>query len=272
MSKNSGYTGLAFSYAQMLKEIQWMKSLADEFLAAEHRGVLQQCHDELTSIRGSRTDRVQYWEIREEWPIKTRVSGGEYRASGKDSGRPVFGTLSFRWGVKNVDKSVKSQASFYLVEEATTSIQVFDEETSRVVARWQIEVGDANSPGCHFHSSMTERQYKMSSDDGSAEEFDESNQTETHEPLFPEWLKVPRLPSLLVTPMDGLEFLLGELFQIEWNRSISRDSFNMSSWANSQGERLARLLTWKLKQIGEPDTTPWMALKKAKPEPYVFVD
>ncbi|TWT34989.1 hypothetical protein KOR42_53390 [Thalassoglobus neptunius] len=124
-------------------------------------------------------------------------------------------------------------------------------ESNELIAQWQIEAGDASSPGCHFHSAVN--QY---GDDG----------------LFPEWLKVPRLPSVLLTPMDGLEFLLGELFQLRWPQAVSEESEDRNSWAKSQRERLCNLLSWKLDIVRQSETTPWMALKKAKPELDVLME
>jgi hypothetical protein len=118
-------------------------------------------------------------------------------------------------------------------------------ETNNVVGHWQLESGDAQSPGCHFHCSVNQ-----GSENG----------------LFPKWLKIPRLPGLLLSPMDGLEFLLGELFQSQWEKHVSEESDARNGWANSQSIRLKRVLEWqqneiKLKRFG----TPWVSLKKAKP-------
>lgn len=149
-----------------------------------------------------------------------------------------------RWGLKNPDRGRSRQNEFVLTGEVTTGIQIYDADSGELVARWQIEAGDATSPGCHFHAATN--QYGK---DG----------------LFPEWLKIPRLPSLLLTPMDGLEFLLGELFQLRWLERVSKESEIRNSWARSQGHRLTRMMEWTLSCVKNPDTTPWMDLKKAKP-------
>ena len=244
-ARSSGYQGIEFSYAGMLKEIRQMKSLASEFLSSECEGVLDQCCETLENIRGSTTKHTHMFEVLERFPIRTIESLGEYRASGKNDGRSVYGTLSFRWEIQNPDRGKKRQEVFCLIGEATLSIQIFDTANDECVARWQIEAGDASSPGCHFHSAVNQYESKG---------------------LFPEWLKVPRLPSILLTPMDGVEFLLGELFQLRWRKCVSEDSCERDSWANSQKHRLQRILNWKLKTIREAATTPWMALKKAKPD------
>ena len=239
------YIGIRFSYESMHNELKRMQRLAASFLASESDGVLDLCNSNLENIRNSTQDRTHLWQLSEEWPIQTVESRGEYRASGRDGGDSVYGKLCFRWEIKNPDRGRKRQKDFHLFGEATTSLKIFRCESHALLAQWQIEAGDAASPGCHFHTAVN--QY---GDDG----------------LFPEWLKVPRLPSVLLTPMDGLEFLLGEMFQLLWAQTVSEASEDRNSWANSQRLRLTRLLSWKLEMIRNSETTPWMALKKAKPE------
>ncbi|MCA9037620.1 MAG: hypothetical protein KDA91_20945 [Planctomycetaceae bacterium] len=247
----SEYTGIKFSYESMLNEIRRMQKLADVFLASECDGVLEACFSNLENIRNSTSDRTHLWELSEGWPIQTVDSRGEYRASGRDGGAPVYGLLCFRWEIKNPERGRRRQKDFHLFGEATTSLKIVSRESNKLIAQWQIEAGDASSPGCHFHSAVN--QY---GDDG----------------LFPEWLKVPRLPSVLLTPMDGLEFLLGELFQLRWPQAVSEESEDRNSWAKSQRDRLSNLLSWKLGIVRESETTPWMALKKAKPELDVLME
>jgi hypothetical protein len=132
---------------------------------------------------------------------------------------------------------------------ASTSIQVLKTDNV-LVAHWQFEAGDDKSPGCHFHSSVNQQ------GDGD---------------LFPDWLKIPRLHGLLLSPMDGLEFLLGELFQRRWKKRMSEDSQDRNGWADSQEMRLTKMLNWQAKQVRERKFgSPWMSLKKAKPPVDIF--
>lgn len=222
-----------------------MQTLAGVYLASECDGVLDTCAERLENIRNSGTDRSHLWQIQDEWSIQTIESQGEYRGSGREGGKSVFGKLCFRWEIWNPDRSRRRQREFNLLGEATTSLKILSREGDHLIAQWQIEAGDASSPGCHFHAAVN--QY---GDDG----------------LFPEWLKIPRLPSMLLTPMDGLEFLLGELFQLRWAQTVSEESEDRDSWAKCQRDRLSNLLSWKLDIVRQSQTTPWMALKKAKPE------
>lgn len=241
----SQYAGIKFSYRDMLNELRRMEGLAASFLAPECEGVLDACISGLENIRNSTPDKTHRWELGDAWPIQTIESKGGYRANSSEDGTAVYGRLCFRWEIKNPDRGQRRQNDFHLTGEATTSLKIFHGKSHTLIAQWQIEAGDATSPGCHFHAAVN--QYE---NDG----------------LFPEWLKVPRLPSVLLTPMDGLEFLLGELFQLRWAQAVSEESEDRNSWANSQRLRLTKLLSWKLAMIRKSETTPWMALKTAKPE------
>jgi len=109
---------------------------------------------------------------------------------------------------------------------------------------WRVEFGAADSPGCYFHTQIL---------------------GEKEQPPFPHALSVPRLPSLFVTPMAAVEFLLGELFQDQWEQHIVGDQGDRPFWNGIQQQRLQNLLRWKQQQLDGCQGSPWMALKKAKP-------
>lgn len=268
MTSDKTYNGIEFEYNKILDNLRDISVIAQSFITAESTSVLMQCSTDLTNIRDSTSSKTQYWGIRQSWPVITIDSKGEYRASAKGKRRSVYAVFSFRWGIKNSSGNGRKR-TFYLVDEATTSMQVFDKETSNMVALWQMEVGDAKSPGCHFHASMTER-CDRSEIDNPGEEPTERDDSE-NEKLFPGWLKVPRLPSLIVTPFDALEFLLCELFQNRWPQVVSENNFHVTSWSRSQKDRLSRLLKWKLDVLQNSQAGAWSALKLAKPHAQLFV-
>ena len=173
--------------------------------------------------------------------LKT-IESTEYRAT--DQERSVYGTLSFEWGISHPDESRRKQLSFDLTGVATTGIRILGTQ-DETIAHWQFEIGDAVSPGCHFHASVNQR-----GEDG----------------LFPNWLKIPRLPGLLLSPFDGLEFLLGELFPHRWPQRVSISSAERNGWAKSQSNRMLKILQWQQDMVKKASLgTPWISLKKAKP-------
>jgi hypothetical protein len=79
-------------------------------------------------------------------------------------------------------------------------------------------------------------------------------------------VSVPRIPTLFVTPMAALEFLLGELFQDRWAEHVSADRDDVRHWRSTQEDTLIRVLEWKAQKIRTGIGSPWIALKRAKPE------
>ena len=236
------YKGIKFCYADTRKEIAAIKRLAVPFLDTSTAWVLDNCETDLANIQSSKGN--VNWQTAIDNPIRTRISNGEYRASPKASGKQVFGEMSFQWQIQNADASRRRNTHFILLGIASTSLKIRKADDNAVIASWQFEAGDASSPGTHFHSAVN--QYEK---DG----------------LFPEWLKVPRFQGLMLTPFDGLDFLLGELFQVEWNKHVSKDSDARNSWAKHQKSRLQNLLEWQIDRVKNADTTPWNSLKRSKP-------
>jgi hypothetical protein len=245
------YQGIRYSYAETANELLRIKRIAAPFLEHGSDRVLDQCAVDLTNIRNADPRRSHTWQIGKDWSVKTRESE-DYKRGGKGGIKPVYGELQFVWEIENPNKARRQQSHFHLKGIASTSLFIRSadekdkaEDESDIVARWQFEAGDATSPGCHFHAGVN--QYGK---DG----------------RFPEWLKVPRFPGLLLSPMDGLEYLLGELFHDEWLRVLSPNSEDRNSWGKSQRNRLERVLQWQMKQVVNWNTSPWMSLKTAKPE------
>ena len=237
------YKGIRLRYDDMIWDVRRMSALAKHFLQDESAGVLASLLDDIENIRTAAANVKQSLMIGVNPGVKTILST-RYRDSSKGQNISVYGSLSFVWEIMNWDKGKRKQVSFDLVGIASTSIRLLT-ETDDLVAHWQFEIGDATSPGCHFHSSANQ---------------------ECAEGLFPDWLKIPRLPGMMVSPMDGLEFLLGELFQSQWEQRISEDSQDRNGWAKSQTTRLSKLLTWQDRQVRDNILgTPWMSLKRAKP-------
>lgn len=246
MASTSGqYQGLAFSFAQTLDEIENVKHLVKDFIdATSLEFVLPQFQNSLRIASYSREGGSLVWCIPEESPIRTVCSDGEFEQAGR-KGIAVYGTLSTVWEIAWQKKAKE----FLLAQNASTKLRVFevqdDEEDGREIARWRFEIGVASSPGCHFHTQVLQ---------------DEADA------MFPHRLSVPRLPSILLAPMDGLDFLLGELFQERWRQKSSEISNDhLRVWAKRQRVRLRGLLQWKLETIEKDEGSPWMVLKKEKP-------
>lgn len=245
------YRGLKLSFSDMDKEIHNMRLLSRPFLKVEsYERVLVNWRNQLSGLKARNLGQSLRWIIPEDDPIETVVSDGEYEA-GKRRGRlKVFGRVSSTWDIHLAVEGVKKKGSpsrtFILLGLASTKITVWaDDSPDKEIARWTIEVGDVTSPGCHFHTQI---------------DLDERDNK------FPKALSVPRLPGLLHTPMDGLEFLLSELFQDKWHQRASEGRDYVKAWANCQRARIVNLLEWQRDKLIETSGSPWTMLKKQKPE------
>lgn len=233
------YEGLEFSFAHMEEEVKNMRATAKAFLDSDgvsYELVIQNWLQALISIRDSACDRPFTWQIPEDSPIKTKVSEGSYEARRPHRGRPVVGTLCANWEIRA--SAERPRQTFRLVGLASTKVQILGVEGSeglRPLVKWQFEVGDHQSPGCHFHVGIASA------------------------------LPVPRLPTMLVTPMDALDFLLGELFQTEWRQKVAQESDAVNIWARHQKTRLTNLLHWQTEQLEHSEGSPWVFLKHSKP-------
>jgi hypothetical protein len=134
---------------------------------------------------------------------------------------------------------------------ASTRVRFFDaSDLSKSIAMWRLELGDAKSPGCYFHVQIL---------------------GEEEEPPFPKSVSVPRLPSLFVTPMGAIEYVLGEVFQDRWAKVAMENTATVLRWSGMQQRRLLSLLEWQKDKVKKALTSPWMTLKAARPEPALFL-
>ncbi len=250
------YDGLLFSFADMEREIVNMRQLVRQFVTrTSYERIILEWQQQLSNFKIRPPGSVLGWNIPENDPIQTVVSDGQYESSGR-KGRKVFGRVSGSWEINIPDvvgkKKGSANKSFVLLGLASTKITVwahYEDKGPEEIARWTVEIGDAASPGCHFHTQIT------------LDEVDNK---------FPEFLSVPRLPAFLHTPMDALEFLLAELFQEEWYQHTSRGNDALNNWAGCQRNRLGKLLEWQLQKIKDTSGSPWTTFKRKKPPLNLF--
>ncbi len=235
---------LLFKPRELEAELESLKELAEEYLKHDSIYIL----DELvSSLRGLVADGGRMLlEIPRNRPLTTRISEGEFEPVAKSSGRRIYGEVTGKWEV--MLQRVGKRKKLKLIEFcgiASTVVELFDHESRDLpIATWKVELGDANAPGCYFHSHA-----------GS---------------LTPD-LPIPRHPSLFPTPMAAIAFALGELFQHKWEQTVAGITPHPNHWRSLQKRRLKALLKWKLHQIETGTSSPWIALKSAKPSPNLFV-
>ena len=244
---------LLFKPTELLNELAALQKLADEFLdqTAPYR------LEELTSdIQGLQSNGgTMTLSIPKDRPLKTAVSAGDFEPQGRSSNRGVYGTVSGVWEIEMMrhripdserpNRRIKPVFLIGFTGLASTVITVFDKDGGDPLACWNMELGHADAPGCFFHT------HTFASVD--------------HK--FP----VPRHPNVFPTPMSAVGFVLGELFQDRWEEAVSGGTHSPNCWRSIQKKRLTALLTWQLEQVKATTSSPWCALKVAKPAAEIFL-
>jgi hypothetical protein len=241
-----------FRFDQLDDEISAFAECASPFLAQESEAVLQAWREQLRNIQTASDGAMCSWQIRPAQPVWTILS--EPRHNARDP--HLRGRLTMKWEL-TIPRGVKRTRGrradrFVLAGIASTKMSLFknDSQAHNEVARWCFEIGDANSPGCHFHT-------QVKGDPGSQ--------------LFPPTLSVPRLPGWAVTPIDAMDFLLGELFQDTWVQRVGEETDSVRTWANIHHARLTKLLRWQQQELSSGTGAGWSRLKRAKPESDLFI-
>lgn len=247
----SGYQGLHFSIAGLKSEIQCLSMLAKPFLEPVTHPILSSWESDLVAIETSNTTGTSFWQISPTKPLRTKKTRG-YEPSPKTGGYDVWGELSFVWAVNRVSTTKpKLRDLLCLNGLASTRVKILREENgaTETVGQWQVEIGDHQSPGWHFHVGLCR---------------------EVQASPFPKWLPVPRVPGLLVTPMDALDFLLGEIFQDAWKETVSTDLYQNVTLGRAQTNRILHMCAWQSEQAADGKGSAWNRLKHRRPDAGLF--
>lgn len=249
---NGVVTGLQFRCRELVEETEALRDMAAALLAPSGDGVLAHLRSQLDLASQGATHRPI--ELR---PLRTRATRG-YECGSKSGGSEIYACITGIWEVLPAGKTgPKSRIAF--TGNASTVIELWPGEcrsceqsdgASRL-ARWRIELGAHDSPGCYFHIQVL---------------------GDRSRPPFPKSIPIPRLPSPFVTPMAAVEFVLGELFQDEWPRIASESRHHQKRWRAIQRDRWCRLLRWQVDTLKAGESSPWMDLKAAKPPDDLFVN
>ncbi len=248
---------VCFDYADILEEIRSISDDAREFLDGHTSKAIGELVGNLTRYQQANTDTTYAWETVSHTQIRTKPNEGAHQKNSK--GVNLYGTVDFKWEIRNTSlgkrrKKRHPYAIFQLAGVASTTIKLWRSGNQEahdnggmgcVVGCWNFDVGNHDSPGCHFHVQIPEKSEPWQ---------------------YP--IDIPRWPSLLLTPADAVDFVLGELFQQEWRRH--RRAAN-SRWKTTQQQRLEKLATWIQEQIKQADVSPWLHFKSAKPPNKLFL-
>lgn len=244
---------LRFLLAELVKEVSTLQIIARDYLDGSTTWTLDNFKGQIEHIWEALPDGAKTNLVLQ--PLATVVSPGHYEPIGRTGGVHIYARISGTWDVQPIGQKSKKEKvyqnrSLQFCGIASTRIELYEKgDNENSIAMWKMELGDSTSPGCYFHVQVL--------GDGEAP--------------FPKAVSVPRLPSIFITPMSIIEFVIGELFQNRWGRAVSEENANILYWRTLQKERLIRLLNWQSASLENVINTPWMTLKTAKPPEDLFL-
>ncbi len=238
--------GFRFLFHELIQETEVLTTLSKKFLEWDSRTwILPDFLSKLRSIGREPEKSVHSLELH---CLRTIPSDQYDRNPGKE----IYAIISGKWDLQLWGKRSTPKRKIEFCGIASTRIELYasDDPETRL-AMWRLELGDAKSPGCYVHAHIL---------------------GDSAEPPFPKWMPIPRLPSIFITPMSAIEFVLGELFRHDWAQVVASDNDNVNCWRNIQTDRFQNLFSWYKDQIENAgSSSPWMALKKAKPKSDIFL-
>lgn len=242
--------GLCFKFKELIEDIDMLKAIGKKFLHPAYIGALDSLKSDLESIWSAARDRPLRLNLRE---LQTTPSQ-DYETRDRQGSPRVYAIITGTWAVRPLgDNSRKLKANRLLefCDIASTRIELFDiQDPHTSLAMWRMELGAEDHPGCYFHIQIL---------------------GETDEPPFPDTIPIPRFPSMFITPMGAIEYVLGELFQDKWAKVVTEDKHEVQRWRSVQTERLKRLLGLYQAELVNVVSSPWVHLKRVKPDATMFL-
>jgi hypothetical protein len=273
-----------FLFDDFLGEIEHLRNMAEDLLDYDAPIVLKQAQSKLNTIRGKYAAQRGFdWEIREDQPLRTIVSKGQYEPAHRIGNHHVQAEISFKWRIRPLSPAKKKKKKkdqlndkedqsevFTLTGLASVKVKFYEccKKTCNrqdPLGSFRLEVGMPDQPdgplgqlqpvtsfpGCFFHAQIL----------GENDNFP-----------FPRSFTIPRLPSIIFTPIAVAEYVLGELFQSAWSDHNRHGTYDAIELAKIQRKRFKAMLSWQTSVLNQSNrNSPWLLLKRAHPETLTFV-
>ncbi len=249
----SDYVAPHLSFEAVCEQLEGIVRLGGSHFEPDAEAIVAQACEDLRAIKESHDDGQRVWSISKDRPIKTIATNSYQR--GNKGGLAAQACMSFIWEIK---KAPKKRDEFAIVGLCSTKVTLFDTSDKlggvKNPLTWTFEMGSHDSPGCHFHSQVD---WKAPI---------EIVYSEAEMQAWPS-LDIPRLPSLLITPGDCLDYILGELFQEAWPKKYEETEMaHIGRWLSASRHRVAAILRNSLRAAEEgTSTSPWVAIKQWYP-------
>lgn len=228
---------------KLAMELKFLFTTAKDFLAPDASKTFDVLQEKLDAFVRSNEQELP-WGISISDPLKTRCKGL--------SGENLEGRLSFIWDLRKLSPGKPRYVELYDRASTVVSLHSLEEEgyNNSPLLKFTVDVACRdNAPGAPLHIQV--------------KDFWKPGKSE---------IPIPRIPIYFYSPTDCLDFLLGELFQMEWvkqtirhsspNQSMKRFAdlqhqrikkileaqLNVAS-TNSEGSILMRLKNWKLREF-----------------------
>ena len=245
---------LQFSFREVQDEVEALRHVAEPLVAPRSVNVLRDLGEALRSFQSSPSNVAFDWGIANDRPLVTVNSEGEYEMGGRRGAVWLYAEITSVWRIAQVRTKLGKKARakrFELTGKASTRVRLRSAADDHEIAMWRMEIGDANSPGCHFHVQVL---------------------GELDEVPFPKAVSVPRLPAQHASAPAVIEYVLSELFQKRWDEFVGAGTQHLQRWAPIQRERFSRLLEWQLRILRQRSLgSPWVTLKREKPDASLFI-
>ena len=247
-------SGLIFPFKWLIDECEAIKAYATDFLDKTSIGALAEAKSALENIQIAKNTDLKRWQIPAARPLRTIWSDRESQPDSK-SKHKVRAEFSFVWQIRKLDEGKWKNSKYFLLDglaSTVTTLVAENDGEKPVIARWTTEVGDAASPGTHFHFQV--------------------NRPDSEDLPFPKSLDIPRLPAPLMSPFLVIDLALGEIFQDRWKKHSLTENKDSKWWRGIHQDRVLRFLDWQTKCVKNFAGSTWMALTLAKPPRELLVE
>jgi len=246
---------LVLRFGTIRQEIASFLRVAAEKLPPVALKRLGRLGEALEPLANANDQRKRGWGTGSE-PVETYASDGGHQLGRVGHGRSLKGVVKFHWEIQPIGNRQKSPMNrLFALWNSSVRIDLVDVGTGGqepVAASWDFDIGDHQSPGCHFHAKF-------------------ANPNKAERERYKD-VDVPRLPSFIFMPTDAIEFVVGELWQDEWRKVAASGTREMEAWRRFPKHRFERLFAWYASELQVTRGTPWAQLKCAKPDALVLLE
>lgn len=245
---------LAFNLKLVKEELRAFNGLARTKLTADSLVRLDRLQATLDNIFRAEPGAVLQWATSRDAPIKTKPNKGAHQPGREGKGYDLQAEIGFTWELELVGKYSRQRPAnrFVVLKDSSVKVRIVEVgegAKKECVAGWDFDLGNHQSPGCHFHAKYHEAE-------------------ETRREVYSD-VDIPRLPTFIFMPTDAIEFVIGELWQDDCERLAVNSEY--SEWYKFAKDRMGRVFDWYLMRIKKTAGSPWMSIKTSKPEPLLLL-